>query len=74
MLKKAFITALILRILDDENLFKLSTNTSNFTTGVVLSQLNSVDSLFHFVAFYLKSLNVHKQNYEIYDKKLLAIL
>ena len=37
-LKKAFITALILRIPNDKDPFKLSTDTSNFATDVVLSQ------------------------------------
>ena len=41
---------------------------------MVLSQLDLVDNLFHFVAFYLKSLNIYKQNYKIYDKELLTIL
>ena len=74
MLKQAFTTASILRIPDDENPFRLSTDVSNFATSAVLSQLDLVDSLFHSVAFYSKSLNVYEQNYEIYNKELLAIL
>ena len=74
MLKKAFTTAFILRIPDDENKFKLSTNMSNFAISVVLSQLDLVDNLYYSVAFYSKSLNVYEQNYEIYNKELLAIL
>jgi len=30
-------------------------------------------NLWHSVAFFSKSLDVHKRNYEIYDKKLLAV-
>ena len=60
MLKKAFTTAPILRIPDDKNPFKLSTDMSDFATGAVLSQLDLVDSLFHPVAFYLKSLNAYE--------------
>jgi len=37
-LKKAFTTAPVLRIPNDENPFKLSTNASDFATGAVLSQ------------------------------------
>ena len=73
MLKKTFTIALILRIPDDENKFRLSTNISDFTTSAVLSQLDLVDNLYHSVAFYSKSLNIHKQNYKIYNKELLAI-
>ena len=38
VLKKAFTTAPILRILNNKDPFKLSTDTSNFATDVVLSQ------------------------------------
>jgi len=37
-LKKAFTTASVLRIPNDEDLFKLSTNASGFTTEAVLLQ------------------------------------
>ena len=38
MLKKAFTTALVLRIPNDKDLFKLSTDASDFAIGAVLSQ------------------------------------
>ncbi|CDO69613.1 hypothetical protein BN946_scf184851.g1 [Trametes cinnabarina] len=73
-LKKAFTSAPILRILDDVNPFRLETESSDFATGAVLSQLDPTDKLWHPVAFYSKSLNVHEWNYEIYDKEMLAII
>lgn len=73
-LKKAFTTAPILRIPNNVNSFRLSTNTSNFAFGAVLSQLDPTDQLWHPVAYYSKSLNTPKCNYEIYDKELLAII
>ena len=73
-LKEAFTTAPILRIPDDFNPFRLSTDASDFATGAVLSQLDPDDTLWHPVAFFSKSLNVHERNYEIYDKELLAII
>jgi len=73
-LKKAFITALILRIPNDKDLFKLSTYASDFATSVVLSQKDMQTNLWHLVAFFSKSLDVHKRNYEIYDKELLAVI
>ena len=30
--------------------------------------------LWHLVAFFSKSLDIHERNYEIYDKELLAII
>jgi len=73
-LKKAFTTALVLRIPNDEDPFKLSTNTSDFATGAVLSQKDMQTNLWHPVAFFSKSLDVHERNYGIYDKELLAVI
>ena len=60
----------VLRIANDEDLFKLSTNASNFITGAVLSQKDMQTNLWHLVAFFSKLLDVYKRNYEIYDKEL----
>lgn len=73
-LKQAFTSAPILRIPDDVNPFRLECDSSDFATGAVLSQLDPNDNMYHPVAFYSKSLNVHERNYEIYDKELLAII
>jgi hypothetical protein len=73
-LKQAFTSAPILRIPDDVNPFRLECDSSDFATGAVLSQLDPSDNMYHPVAFYSKSLNVHERNYEIYDKELLAII
>jgi len=74
VLKKAFTTAPVLRIPNDEDSFKLSTDASDFATGAVLSQKDIQTNLWHPVAFFSKSLDVHKRNYEIYDKELLAVI
>ena len=72
VLKKAFTTAPVLRIPNDEDPFKLSIDASDFATGAVLSQKDMQTNLWHPVAFFSKSLDVHERNYEIYDKKLLV--
>jgi len=74
VLKKAFTTAPVLRILNDEDPFKLSTNVSDFAIGAVLSQKDMQTNLWHLVAFFYKSLDVHERNYKIYDKELLAVI
>jgi len=74
VLKKAFTTALVLRIPNDKDPFKLSTDASNFATGAVLSQKDMQTNLWYPVAFFSKSLNVHERNYKIYDKELLAVI
>jgi len=73
-LKKAFTMAPILRIPNDKDPFKLSTNASNFATGAVLSQKDMQTNLWHLVAFFSKSLDVYERNYKIYDKELLAVI
>jgi len=73
-LKKTFTMAPVLRIPNDEDPFKLSTDASNFATGAVLSQKDMQTNLWHPVAFFSKSLDVHERNYKIYDKKLLAVI
>ena len=74
MLKESFTIAPILRIPDDINPYRLSTDASDFAIGSVLSQLDPNDGLYHPVAFHSKFLNVHERNYEIYDKEMLAII
>ena len=74
VLKKAFTTAPVLRIPNDEDPFKLSTNASDFATRAVLLQKDMQMNLWHPVAFFSKSLDVYKRNYEIYNKELLAVI
>jgi len=74
VLKKAFTMALVLRIPNDKDPFKLSTDVSDFAIGAVLLQKNMQTNLWHLVAFFSKSLDVHERNYEIYDKELLAVI
>jgi hypothetical protein len=72
-LKNAFTTAPILQIPNDEAPYRLESDSSDFATGAVLEQ-KGANGLWHPVAFYSKSLNEHKRNYEIYDKELLGII
>jgi len=73
-LKKAFITALILRIPNDKDPFKLFTDTSDFAIGTVLSQKDMQTNLWYPVAFFSKLLDVYERNYEIYNKELFAVI
>jgi len=74
ILKKGFTTAPALKIPNDKDPFKLSTDISDFATGTVLSQKMPTTGLWHPVAFFSKSLDIHERNYEICDKELLAII
>jgi len=53
--------------------FKIEVDVSNFTMGGVLS-IKCKDSKWRPVAYISKSLNETKQNYEIHDKKMLAMI
>jgi len=66
--------ALVLRIPNDKDPFKLSTDASDFAIEAVLLQKDIETNLWHLVAFFSKSLNTHEKNYEIYDKELLAVI
>jgi len=74
VLKKAFTMAPVLRIPNDKDPFKLSTDASNFATGAVLSQKDMQTNLWYLVAFFSKLLDIHERNYEIYDKELLTVI
>ena len=51
----------------------IKANSSNYTTGGILSQYNK-DGVLHPIVYFLKRLNLVKYNYEIYNKELLAII
>jgi hypothetical protein len=53
--------------------FVLEANASNFVIGAVLSQLGK-DNLLHLVNFHFRKFSFTKINYQIHDKKLLAII
>jgi len=53
--------------------FRIKADASNFTTGGVLS-VKCEDNLWKLIAFISKSLNEIEQNYEIHNKKMLAVI
>jgi RNase H-like domain found in reverse transcriptase len=64
----------ILRFADDSKLFRIEADSSDFATGAVLSQQSDDDLKWHLIAFYSKSLNAVKRNYDIHDKEMLAVM
>jgi len=73
-LKMAVTTALVLMSPQDSEPFWVEADSSDFTTGAVLSQQSTADRKWHPVAFYSKSLSSMERNYEIHDKEMLAII
>jgi len=67
-------TALVLVSPQDSEPFCIEANSSDFTSGAILSQRLPRGEKWHLVAFYSKSLSLVEQNYEIHDKEMLAII
>ena len=73
-LKMTVTTASVLVSPQDLEPFHIKANSSNFASRAVLSQQLPRKEKWHPVAFYSKSLSLVKQNYEIHDKEMLAII
>jgi len=73
-LKGSVTSALVLISPDLTKPFRIEADSSNFATGVVLSQVSSEDEKWHPVAFLSKSLSPVEGNYKIHDKEMLAII
>ena len=73
MLKEYFTTAPILAHFDFEKECIFETNSSDNISAEILSQYGD-DGLLHPVAFFSRKHSPQEINYEIYDKKLLAII
>jgi hypothetical protein len=71
-LKKRFTEAPILIFPNPDLQYTLECDASDFALGAVLSQVGD-DNKLHPVAFFSRKLLAAEQNYEIYDKELLAI-
>ena len=52
--------------------FRVEADSSNYANGAVLSQ--QIEGKWYPVAFRSRSLNEVEQNYEIYDKEMMAIM
>jgi len=70
----AVTTVLVLVSPQDLEPFRIEADSSDFTSRAVLSQQLSGEEKWHLVAFYSKSLSPVERNYEIHDKKMLAII
>jgi len=72
-LKGMFTTKPVLAALDLDKEFRAEANVSNYATGGVLSMKCS-DEIWRPVAFISKSLSDIERNYEIHNKKMLAVV
>jgi len=72
-LKEQFTKETVLAAPDIDKKMRMEVDTSDYTMGGVLS-MEYEDGLWRPVAFLSKSLNEIERNYEIHDKKMLAIV
>src|SRR5260370_1749040 len=72
-LKKAVTSAPVLTFPSQSSCFHLECDTSNFATGVVLSQVQA-DGMHQPIAFMSKGFSDAEHNYQIHDKEMLAIM
>jgi len=72
-LQAVLTTAPVLLLPDYGKPFTLITDASDYATGAILEQEDALGRS-HPVAYFSKSLQPAEQNYEIYDKELLAIV
>lgn len=73
LLKRSFTSSPILIYPNHTKLFWLETNASDFASGAILSQEIPGDG-WHLIAYLSKSFNSAEQNYDIFDKELLAVI
>ena len=72
-LKKRFIIELILVAPDLDKKMRIEIDVFNYAMEEVLS-IKYADRRWRLVAYLLKLLNETEQNYEIYDKEILAVI
>jgi len=72
-MKKRMTEASILRHFDQNREAILETDSFDYVNGDILSQYDDEETL-HPMTYYSKNLSPAECNYEIYDKKLLAII
>ncbi len=72
-MKKRMTEAFILRHFDQNKETILETDSFNYVNNDILSQYDDKETL-HSIIYYSKNLSLAECNYEIYDKRLLAII
>jgi RNase H-like domain found in reverse transcriptase/Reverse transcriptase (RNA-dependent DNA polymerase)/Integrase zinc binding domain len=72
-LKQRFTEEPVLKMPDQTKLFQVECDASKYTSGAVLTQLDSNGER-HPCAFISKTFSPTERNYEIYDRELLAII
>jgi hypothetical protein len=73
-LRTAFTTAPVLRHFDSILPTVIEADASDYALGSVISQRDPTDGTLHPITFHSRKFNPAEENYEIYDKEMLAIV
>jgi hypothetical protein len=73
-LKELITSAPVLVLPNDDLPFRLEADGSGIATGVVLSQQQVNNNVWHPITFLSKVLNPVERNYEIHDTEMLTII
>ncbi len=71
-MKKECLKELVLKMFDPKKLGRMKIDASNLVIDACFNQL--YEGMWHPVAYYFRKLSPAKQNYDIHDKELLAIV
>ena len=71
-LRNVCLQQLILQMFNSKKAIRIETNASNLIIDACLNQENEGKQ--HFVTYFSRKLSSTKQNYDIHDKELLAII
>ncbi len=71
-MKKECLKELVLKMFDSRKLERMEIDASNLVIDACFSQL--YEGMWHSMAYYSRKLSSTKQNYDIHDKELLAIV
>ncbi len=71
-MKKECLKKLVLKMFDSRKSKRMKTNALDLVIDACFNQL--YEDMWHLVIYYSRKLSLAKQNYDIYDKKLLAIV
>jgi hypothetical protein len=71
-LKEECLKKLVLKMFDFKKSERMKTDASDLVIGACFNQL--YENMWHSVAYYFRKLSSAKQNYDIHNKELLAIV
>ncbi len=71
-MKKECLKKSVLKMFDFKKSERMKIDALNLVIDACFSQL--YEGMWHLVAYYFRKLSLAKQNYDIHDKKLLAII